>query len=293
MRTTTTILSVVLALAGCASPPPSARRAPSADLDAYCAVAGHAGLDSWVGDVVTLCAPAEDDHSAACRGMRVGPAGALEPIVLPAGVEALRVLPAGDALVVSALDGRLLLVRDGAIERELATQAIDAWIDEAGERVVFVAPTEGELELGVPTVIAAVELASGARTVLVDDAEASTPRPIPGTRDVLFVSTRDGLASLHVVREGGAVERITHEGLTEWTQDAVPVPERELAFVGGTLVFAAELDAGPQLWSLDLETREVRALGEGSWPRAHGPGEVVALQQRESCAAVIPVGGAR
>src|SRR5690606_31073848 len=134
-----------------------------------CTVAGQAGLDSWVGDVVTICSPSEDDHAAACRAMRVSGAD-LQPIALPEGLEAVRVLPAGDALVVSALDGRLVLVRDGAIARELAPQAADVWVDEAGERVVFVAPTSDdvELELGTPTVLASVDLATGARQVLVD-----------------------------------------------------------------------------------------------------------------------------
>lgn len=294
MRTTLTLLPVLLALAGCSTEPPAARPAPDAALDAYCEVAGQAGLDSWVGDVVTLCGPAEDDHAVACRSMRVA-GSELQPIALPDGVDAVRVLPAGDALVVSALDGRLLLVRDGAIARELAPQAADVWVDEAGTRAVYVAPADegAELELGTPSVIAAVELATGAREVLVDDSEASTPRPIPGSRDVLFVSTREGLASLYVVRAGGAIERLTHEGLTEWSPDAVPVPDRELAFVSGVLVYAAELDDGPRLWAIDLATREVRELGSGSWPRPHGPGEVVALQASGACAAVLPVGGAR
>lgn len=295
MRTTTSVaLASTLLFTACGEAPPS-RRPIGADLESYCAVAGQPGLDAWIGDVVTLCAPGEDEHDASCRVLRARPDGTLDPIAMPEGVAPVRAMPAGARVIALLTDGRLVAVGPSGVE-ELAAWATDAWIDEQGSRVVFVGLADGiaEWELGAPTVIRALELESGDTRVIVDDAEASAPRTIPGSRDVLFTSTATGVASLWIARDGGAAEALTNVGLDEIGPDAVPVPERDLAFVGETLVYGVVLDDGTShLWSFDLASREARELGTGAWPRRHDAGSVIALQTTGDCAAVMPIGGAR
>jgi len=204
-------------------------------------------------------------------------------------------MPAGARVVALLADGRLVAIGSSGIE-ELATWASDAWIDEHGERLVFVALADGiaEWELGAPTVIRALDLETGASTVITDDAEASAPRTIPGSRDVLFTSTQSGVASLWIARDGGAVEPLTNVGVEESGPDVVPAPDRQIAFVDGTLVYGVAGDDGvSRLWSFELASREARELGTGAWPRPHDRESVIALQVSGECAAVMPVGGAR
>ena len=295
MRTTTSVALTFLLTGACAGSGTTPRRPVGADLEAYCAVAGQPGLDAWIGDVVTLCAPGEDEHEASCRALRARADGTLDPIAMPADAVPVRAMPAGAGVIALLADGRLVRVASSGLE-ELAAWASDPWIDEQGARVVFVGLPDGiaEWELGAPTVIRSLDLESGVTTLLVDDAEASAPRTIPGSRDVLFTSTATGIASLWIARDGGAAEALTNVGLVEMGPDAVPVPDRDLAFVGTNLVYGVVLDDGTsRLWSLDLATHEARELGTGAWPRPHGAESVIALQTTGDCAAVMPVGGAR
>ncbi|MDQ3034210.1 MAG: hypothetical protein M3Y87_17510 [Myxococcota bacterium] len=275
-------------------PPP----ASSAELDAYCAVAQRSELDVWVGSVLTLCATSSDEESVACTAARgVVESGAVTAIDLRE-LSILRALPASGGRLVALLADERLVVLDaeGEIERELASWASDPWVSEDGARVVWVGLPEGvdRWDFGVPTVIAGQGLDETARTVLVDDVEAATPRPIPGTRDVLFVSTSTGLASFWVASPGRAPVQITNVGLDEIVPGFTPVMERQLAWADGVLFYGvAEEDGSSRVWRLDVAARAATEVGPGEWPRIARTGSVLALlpSGASTCAASYPAGG--
>ena len=287
MKTGRKLVGATLALAmGCGSPGDDARS--TVELERYCAVARQADLESWVGDVVTRCETR--DEEVTCSVSRAQ--SALEPITLAGAPDLRRALPAGDGrMLLSLADGRLLLTAaDGTVERELAAWASDPWVSDDGARAAWIGLAEGlsEWEPGAPTVVVAQDLADGAPSVLAEDELASAPRPIPGSRDVLFVSARTGLASYWVAGPGHEPRQLTNLGLTEPGQPSVPVAERELTWSGSALFYAVD-DRVLRL-TLDGESREV---GPGRWPRARADGSVLALVGGGSaCAAIYPAGGA-
>ena len=293
---------IALAIAGCDAG--ATRRAAEPDdaaLDAYCAVAERAELDAWVGDLATLCAaPAEDDELVACRAARTTASGAMIDLAIGAP---RRALPAsGGRLVLLLDDERLVLAAsDGTIERELAAWASDPWVSVDGARVAWVGLPDGAepvFELGAPTVIAAQDIDAPARTVLTDDALASTPRPIPGSDDVLYVSASTGLASFWIAGPGAAPRQLTNLDLTEVEPSFVPVADRQLTWSGSALFYAVPDDDVPEdrgasrIWRVDVTSGDAIEVGPGAWPRARPDGSVLALQGAgERCAAIYPTGG--
>lgn len=292
------MMAIALLASACGGTPDVATPSTAGELDAYCAVAQRADLDVWAGDVLTLCAAADDEHSVSCTAARRIDDGGVAALEL--GELAIRrVLPASGGRFVALLaDERLVLTdRDGVIERELAAWASDPWISDDGARVVWVGLPEGvdAWDFGVPTVIAEQALDAATRTVIVDDDQASAPRPIPGSRDVLFVSTSTGLASFWVASPGRAPVQITNAGLDEVVPGFVPVLTRQLAWAGGVLFYGvAEEDGSSRVWRLDVGAREATEVGPGEWPRVTSSGSVLALLPRgaSTCAARYPIGGA-
>ncbi len=264
------------------------------DLAEYCAVATREGLASWSGDVVTLCTapPAAGDHDepAPCAIYRAA-RGALAEVAL--GVEAQLALPAADgALVVLATDGRLLHGRPGALS-EIARWAAEPQVSEDGRRVAYVALADGftEPELGVPTQIVAHDLIADRREVVSTDELASTPFPVPGSSDVLYVSTRTGTASLWRASPGAAPRQLTNAGMERPEQGFVPVPGRQLAWIGGgEAAFTAQYE-DDRVWRLDLASGEAEELGPGAWPRAEADGSIVARRGAGSDCAVTYLDG--
>lgn len=280
---------------GDGGPPPSS---VDTELEAYCAVAQRDDLDLWVGDVLTLCAPGSDDDVVHCSGGRVAASGAITQIDLADGLTARRLLPARDGRLVALLDDERLVVLDsaGAVERELAAWASDPWITDDGSYVVWVGLPDGfdAWDFGVPTVIAGQALDASTRTVLIDDESASTPRPIPGSRDVLFVSTSTGLASFWRVTPGAAPVQLTNVGLDEVGPEFVPVADRQLAWADGALFYGVdEEDGSTRVWRLDLGARSASEIGPGAWPRPASGSSVLAAQPpgAATCAARYPAGG--
>jgi hypothetical protein len=272
----------------------------TAELEAYCAVARNAELESWVGDIVTLCAPGVEEGLVTCTAGRVGTGGAITAIDLGT-LEVRRVLPAsGGRFVVSLADERLALVRaDGSIERELAGWASDPWISADGERVAWIGLPDGVTawDFGVPTVVAAQRLGDSARTIVSEDAEASAPRLVPGSDEIVYVSTRTGLASLWVAAPGRPPTQVTNVGLTEMDQRFVPPVGRELSWGGGTVYYSVSGDSLPRggsdsVWRIVVGTGEAAEVGPGSWPRLRSDGAILAITSEASeCAAVYPPGG--
>ncbi|WP_169791647.1 hypothetical protein [Sandaracinus amylolyticus] len=276
---------------GTPAPTPSA----DAELDAYCAVAQRGDLATWVGDVLTLCASSGEDEVACSSGLSAA-TGAVTQIDLE--LAPLRVLPAsGGRLVALLADERLVVLGpDRAIERELAAWASDPWVSDDGDHVMWVGLPDGvdAWDFGVPTVLATQSLDASARTVLVDDETASTPRPIPGSRDVLFVSTSTGLASFWRVTPGSQPVQLTNVGRDEVGPGFVPVADRQLAWSEGALFYGVdEEDGSTRIWRFDPATRDATEVGPGAWPRTASDGSVLALQPSggAACAARYPAGG--
>lgn len=273
---------VIPAAGGCGGGTPS----NTTELEAYCAVARRTDLASWVGDVATFCEMAGED--TLCAASRSG--ASLVALDLT-GIR--RVLPAeGNRLVVSFDDDRLALTSaDGTVERELASWASDPWVSPDGTHIAWVGLPDGveAWDFGVPTVLVTQTVDATERTVLVaDDELASSPRPVPGTEEVLYVSVRTGLASYWIAGPGHAPRQLTNVGVTEVGQDSIPVATTQLTWSDGALFFASD-DQRVFRLTLDGMTTEV---GPGSWPRIRADGSVVALQTAGSaCAAVYPAGG--
>jgi hypothetical protein len=181
--------------------------------------------------------------------------------------------------VVLTSDERLVL-HDGRREiRELASWAAEPSLDVAGARVVFVAPLEGaeRAEIGEPTRLVSLEIASGRRTTLSNDETASAPIFVPDGSAVLFVTTASGVASIaRVAASGGEAQVLTNEGLLDMGQGYVPPYDTELAWSGDTLVYAAlSRDDRSELWALDVRTGEASRVGEGAHPMATDDGGIV------------------
>jgi hypothetical protein len=266
----------------------------TSELDAYCAVARRGDLASWVGDVLTLCQSDGSEEGVTCQAARPSAAG-VDPIAL-GDRAALRVLPAsGGRVVVLGTDSRVTLVgSDGNEQRELAAWATDPWISDDGQRAAWIGLPAGvdAFDFGVPTVVVAQDLQASSPTVIAEDELASTPRPIPGSSDVLYVSAQTGLASFWVAGPSRTPEQLTNIGLTEIGQETVPVADRELAWMDGALFYSVPGDEGARLFRLDIASADARELGPGEWPRTRS-GSIIALAPAgESCAAVYTNGGA-
>lgn len=306
------MIALALTAGACQGSSPDPSVTPDAELEAYCAIAATPGLDSWAYDVATVCTPGEDDHAATCVASRVGSDGALTPIALAEDLAIVRALPAsGGRLVLLLADSRLVLTSgDGTIERELATWANDPWISADGERVTWIGLPDGvtEWDFGVLTVVAAQTLAEGERIVLAEDDLASSPRPIPNSADVLYVSAQTGLTSFWIAGPERPATQLTNVGLDTIGEDSTPTAEGQLAWsITGELLFGA-LGEGDgtgeddgvtdetevaELWRLDVNAGEVHEVGPGAWPRVRDDGSVLALQPEGSdpCGAIYTAGG--
>jgi hypothetical protein len=276
-------VSLLLAGALCSCAPSTAP--PAQNLSEYCAIATRGDLHAWIGDVVTACdeIPAAGDHHApsACSIFRAR-GSELSPIA----IEGARLaMPAYDGrLVVLTTDDRLLFGMPDALH-EIARWAAEPRVSDDGRLVAYVALADGieAPELGAPTVIVLHDLETDRTEIVSNDALASSPMPIPGTREVLYVSTSSGVASLW--RAG---TQLTNAGMERVEQGFVPIPHRELAWIGSNeLVFTAE----DRVWRVNLATGAGEALGPGAWPRASADGSIVARRDRSADCSVVYLEG--
>ncbi len=294
-RTRWGVLTLALLLGACDQT--TAGQPTTSQLDAYCAVARRDDLSTWMGDVLTLCQTDGSQSSVTCRAARPASQG-VDTIQLDVA-DVLRVMPAaGGRFVVLGSDNRLSVLRpDGSQEQELAPWATDPWVSDDGERVAWIGLPDGvdTWDFGVPTVVVVEDLRSGGPTVLAEDELASTPRPVPGTHDVLYVSAQTGLASFWIAGPDRPAEQLTNIGQTEIGQDTVPVADREITWDDGALFYSVPgTDPGtvPSLWRLDVDAASAGQLGPGSWPQPHA-GSIVALDPNaDACADVYTNGGA-
>jgi hypothetical protein len=286
------------------------------ELDAYCAVATRADLVSWVGDVVTFCEQGEIDAPGTCSAGRVL-GGEVEMIDF--GDARIRLaLPASNGRLIVLLEDQRLVLTDGQgnVQRELDQWAADPAVSADGERVAWIGLPTGfdpgeDGTFGVPKAVAVMSLADQERTVLVEDAMASAPRPVPGSHDVLYVSgNEEGISAFFLVGPERGATQITNIGLVDDgaefdpvagsaavfapngslfysvtglegvdepidDPDAEPPPEDDLE--NGEVVDDAELDI-PRLFRLVLsdDVATVQEVGEGGWPILTEDGNVLA-----------------
>lgn len=273
--------------------------AAEAALTAYCAITAHADLVAWEGDLVTRCEEAEHDEMR-CVVERVGASGALEPAgIADPGEPVLRALGlARGYAALSLASGRLVLAQpDGAL-RTLAPQAADPGASEDGEQLAWIEPdasVEGAWELGMPTRVMMLGALEGEPVLVARDEAASSPRPVPGGDEVLWVSTASGVASFVVAAPGAPPDVLTNAGATEVGQDFVPVADARAAWSGGRLVYAADdAETGrSEILALDPIRGEVITIGPGDWP--HPDGDTFLARQAgsiERCALRYAAGGA-
>jgi hypothetical protein len=190
-------------------------------------------------DVRLVCDPAPHPSDAPdampdCDAVLVDAAGGTRALGRGGLLAAERFDP--DRLLLLTRDLRLVL-RDGdGRERTLATAAADPRVADEGGRVAYVELPAGTTELrpGVTGRLVLLDLRRGTRRVVADHPMDSTPFPVPGSDDVLFVSARTGVASLWLAAPGRPPEQLTNVGARAVGPGFVPVPERELAWVPGT-----------------------------------------------------------
>ena len=242
--------------------------AGTGDPPELCAALGASDATLVRGSVVTRCQ--QVDGEPRCQAIVTGERQGATLIE-----DARSARPAsGGLLLVHRADFRLELVRpDGAPARPLAPWADDPEVDlETGE-IVYLAPLEGHdsAGLGAPTRVVSFDPATGLTTVLSEDPMAALPIPIPGSDDVLVVSTATGTAA--VWRVGASTEPTLLTNRVGSAQGMTAVPGSDWAWSddGARLFFARD----GVVHELTLDTGEVRSLGPGRHLRSRDGSVVV------------------
>jgi hypothetical protein len=276
------VLGVVIT--GCAAEPAAIEtaRAPAGlTAGGLARVATDAGLASLDGDVAVVCPGGGAMGTDAvgdlgCDAAIVDADGAMRRLGREDVVSAVRV--DASRLAVIGADRRLVMIDDvGGGERELAARAAD--VRSAGPgRVVFTELRGDAIDPATTGRIVVLDVARGTRRVVTDHPMDSAPFAVPGSDDVVFVSSRTGLASVWIASPGQRARQVTNVGRSRVDAAFVPVPGRELAWLPGTrtAVFTARYADGPVLWTLDVDTGAAARLGPGRLPRVIG-GAVVAI----------------
>lgn len=263
-------------LVGCASGRGRDLRPTDVELSpaAYCEVLSADGLLDWSGNAATLCPGGvnpdafEGDPLAAgnCTVYSVDSNGGMVPTGIT-GARAAQSLSDG-RFVVWGWDGRLSIDANGRTT-EVAPIALDPWVDPASGKIAFIAPTAGatSLEPGEDREVMLYDIPSGASMSLIVDGTASSPVPIPGTGDVLYVSSAAGVASIIRVTPTETLTLTNDANGLE--QEFIPVYARQLLFVegGDGLVFTAEYETDV-LWYLNLRTGEAEELARAATRRS-------------------------
>lgn len=338
MRSFIPLAALVLPLSSCA--PHAASRGAGADpayaLDAYCAIAGTEGLFDWTGGALVACpglasgsGEAEEDGSG-CGVATIDASGRAHETTF-GDARGAQVLADGRVLV-WGFDGSLTLRSGSAPTRVIAEVALDPWLDAASNRIAYVAPAAGAtaIEPGDDRRVVVYDVATQTELEVLADATASSPVVIPGTDEVLYVSSAAGTAAVFRASarvaaadptpdpcEGGrtgdpsdpASECTPADSSTTFVQITNLTPEipqtnlppfgRQHLFVGEgdtlRLVFAALVPTesgalASEVFALDPRTGEAEDLGPGSFPQRGARGSVLARTGESSCVAVQYLG---
>lgn len=127
------------------------------------------------------------------------------------------------------------------------------------------------------------------RTVT-EDPLGSSPFPVPGSEDVLFLSARTGLASIWLASPGKPDRQITNIGKTNIDKSFVPVFGRELVWLPDSHTRKAVFTASygkHALWLLDIDSGKAIRLGPGRLPTLKKKDTVQAVNDNTSSLSVI------
>lgn len=326
-------LAILLALALPSCSPRSTGRGgadPTYSLESYCAVASTPGLYDWTGGALVACpgltAGGSDDpvDGSSCAVSTIDAQG--QPHTTSyTNARGAQVLADGRVLVWS-FDGSLS-IRGSASTLDVAPVALDPWLDASRNRIAYVAPAAGatSLEAGDDRRVVVYDVPTASELEVAADATASAPVIVPGTNDVLYVSSAGEVAAVFRAtasvaaaepqpdscasgREGdptdpnsectppdttAAFVQLTNT-TPEIPQTNVPAFGRQHLFVGESdtarLVFAApvETDNGivSEVFALDPRTGETTDLGPGAFPQRGPQGSVLARTGDGTCTAV-------
>ena len=326
-------LAILLALALPACSPRSTARGgadPAYSLESYCAVASTPGLFDWTGGALVACpglaSGGSDDpvDGSSCTVSTIDAQG--QPHTTSyTNVRGAQVLADGRVLVWS-FDGSLS-IRGSSGAMDVAAVALDPWLDASRNRIAYIAPAAGAtaIEAGDDRRVVVYDVPSASELEVAADATASAPVIVPGTNDVLYVSSAGDVAAVFRAtasvaaadpepdsctggREGdptdpnsactppdttAAFVQLTNT-TPEIPQTTVPAFGRQHVFVGendtARLVFAApvETDSGTvsEIFALDPRTGETTDLGPGAFPQRGPQGSVLARTGDTSCVAV-------
>jgi len=244
-------------------------------------------------DLALTCEPSPSDLLVGCALHRWTAAGP-EPVDVGPLFAAYRL----DDTTTVAVDDELRLLRidDTGDATVLARGVMDLRVGDDGQRVTY-AQLDGEpaqLIPGTPATWMVHDLTTDTRRPLSDDPRDVAPFPMPGSHDLLYVSTRSSVASLWVRPAEGPPRQITNVGLTEVGPGFVPVPGRELVWLpdGVTAVFSAHY-GDKDLWAVDVSSGQALRLGPGRSPHFTADGDLVAIDDRDPAAPrVVSYGGA-
>jgi hypothetical protein len=231
------------------------------------------GLASWHGGKVALIcqetAHPSDASSAQpdCGLAQVGPSGALMSLGRN-GLLAAQSLP-GDRMLLLSRDLTLSL-RD-AIGREIvmATSVAEPRASDDGSHVIYTqfAPGSHRLEPGLVGKLTGMRLADKQTRIITEDATASSPYPVPGSDEVVFLSARTGLASIWLAAPGKLDRQLTNVGKTTVDAQFIPVYGREWVWLpGGRKAVYTASYGDHHLWELDIDSGKARRLGPGRLP---------------------------
>ena len=285
------LLPTVLAVGCGSSAPPDPARA---ELSTYCRVASRAGLNTWVGSIVTTCT--NSDGEASCSLFRVN-GMTLDAIALPDQVtNPVWAAETSGALFVLAESGQLSRIQGSTVD-VIAPLALDPTLSPSGDRLVFMGAPAGatEWELGGSMLVQAYSVRNRRVTTLLEDGLASSPQGVPGSEDVLFVSTRNDVAAIFRASPGGEPRQLTNVGMTSVVQEFVPPLTAQSTWTTDGVYYAFSRDiADSMVLHLNATTGEVEEVGPGFWPRLDASDDILALAPAGSdpCAFTYAAGGA-
>ena len=255
---------------------PVAHDAFTVEKAVYCRTVAQPGLAHWDRDVLTSCPDsAALDAGASCTVSElVGTTTRAVEIAdvrlaLRASAERMVVLKTSGALVLRAVDGAETLI---------AAWAVDPSVAADGVRVAFV--TVAIAEPGTATRVVLHDLRDGSVRIIADDPDASSPFVVPDSDDVVYISSRSGLASIW--RGNGEYEiQVTNVDLESGDQGVLPTFGSNVLWVPGVRVLAFTASTPDRttestIWKYDVALGVVEPLGPGAWPQIAPDGTVLA-----------------
>jgi len=254
------------------------------------------GLASLHRDLALLCgdSPRPSDAGAVqpdCEAALVESDGSLRALNRR-GLYAAQRLP-GDRMLFLERNLSLFLRDPSGSEKRVAASVAEPRASEDGSTVVFTQypPGTERLEPGLAGKLVGMGMGGGTPRVITEDPSASSPFPVPGTEEVIFLSARTGLASIWMASPGKPDRQLTNIGKTEVDGEFTPVYGRELIWIPGSrkAVYTAHYGSHT-VWLLDVDTGKARKLGPGRLPAFQEDGTIAAVTGPEESPQIVHYG---